>query len=64
MLERDVSEGGVIVGEGERRAVLWDSLQARGASRAWRKHSRLEKKNNLTNLVIQYKFKPQIHDGF
>ena len=24
MLEWDVSEGGLVVGEGERRAVLWD----------------------------------------
>ena len=24
MLERDVSEDGVVFGEGERRAVLWD----------------------------------------
>ena len=47
MLEKVVSEGGVVVGGGERKSRVV-GLQARGASRAWRKHSRLEKKNNST----------------
>ena len=54
MLERDVSEGGVVVGEGERRAVLWDckreALRGLGVNI---RDSRGKTTRNPTNQVTQ-----------
>ena len=50
MLEKVVSEGEVVVGGGERKSRVV-GLQARGASRAWRKHSRLERETRKSYEV-------------
>ena len=62
MLERVMSEGGVVVGWGERRAVLWDckreALRGLGVNTRDSRGKTTRNSYKLGNSANSYKFKP------